>query len=124
VSTLTVIEPVIPSSEACFWNQRIVGSWSPTHIDGLVATPPAGMESERESVEERTLKLSLPLTILAPPDQSENEAFYEAAREELVRNSGTQFDPRVVEALLEVIRSENVVLGRTAVDVPAPAPAH
>jgi HD-GYP domain-containing protein (c-di-GMP phosphodiesterase class II) len=48
----------------------------------------------------------------------------EAAREELVRNSGTQFDPRVVEALLEVIRSENVVVGPNAVDVPAPAPAH
>jgi putative nucleotidyltransferase with HDIG domain len=48
----------------------------------------------------------------------------ESAREELVRNSGTQFDPRVVEALLEVIRSENVVLGPNAVDVPAPAPAH
>jgi hypothetical protein len=33
--TLTVIAPVSPSSEFdCFWNQRIVGSESPTHIAG------------------------------------------------------------------------------------------
>ena len=48
----------------------------------------------------------------------------EAAREELVRNSGTQFDPRVVEALLEVIRTDKVILGPNAVDVTSPAPAH
>lgn len=34
----------------------------------------------------------------------------EAAREELVRNSGTQFDPRVVETLLDVISQEAVAL--------------
>jgi HD-GYP domain-containing protein (c-di-GMP phosphodiesterase class II) len=47
-----------------------------------------------------------------------------AARQELIRYAGTQFDPKVVEALLDVIRVENVVLGPTAVDVVAPAPAH
>jgi HD-GYP domain-containing protein (c-di-GMP phosphodiesterase class II) len=40
----------------------------------------------------------------------------EAAREEIIRNSGTQFDPRVAEALLEVIREE-----RVAVDPAPPA---
>jgi HD-GYP domain-containing protein (c-di-GMP phosphodiesterase class II) len=34
----------------------------------------------------------------------------EAAREELVRYSGTQFDPQVVEALLAVISQEHVVV--------------
>jgi putative nucleotidyltransferase with HDIG domain len=48
----------------------------------------------------------------------------ESAREELVRNSGTQFDPRVVAALLEVVDDENVLLGPNAVDVAHPAPAH
>jgi HD-GYP domain-containing protein (c-di-GMP phosphodiesterase class II) len=48
----------------------------------------------------------------------------EAAREELVRNSGTQFDPRVVAALLEVIEAENVELGPNAVDVAPPPRAH
>jgi HD-GYP domain-containing protein (c-di-GMP phosphodiesterase class II) len=53
-----------------------------------------------------------------------NAMSLEAAREELVRNSGTQFDPHVVEALLEVIRSEKTILGPNAVDVGVPAPAH
>jgi HD-GYP domain-containing protein (c-di-GMP phosphodiesterase class II) len=48
----------------------------------------------------------------------------EAAREELVRNSGTQFDPKVVGALLAVIREERVVVGPDALDVGSPAPAH
>jgi HD-GYP domain-containing protein (c-di-GMP phosphodiesterase class II) len=48
----------------------------------------------------------------------------EAAREELVRNSGTQFDPDVVTALLAVIHEEHVVVGPDAVDVASPAPAH
>src|SRR3954454_7215656 len=67
VNTVTVIAPVRLSSEACFWNQRTVCSWRPTHIAGLVDRPPAGMESERLSDAERTLYGSFPLTILAPP---------------------------------------------------------
>jgi putative nucleotidyltransferase with HDIG domain len=34
----------------------------------------------------------------------------EAAREELARNRGTQFDPDVIDALLDVLRSEHVVV--------------
>jgi len=45
----------------------------------------------------------------------------ESAREELVRNAGTQFDPDVVEALLEVIRTEKIVPGPNTVDVAATA---
>jgi HD-GYP domain-containing protein (c-di-GMP phosphodiesterase class II) len=55
----------------------------------------------------------------------------EAAREELVRNSGTQFDPRVVGALLEVIYAEQVTVAppleekvEPRVDLEPPAPAH
>lgn len=48
----------------------------------------------------------------------------EAAREELVRNAGTQFDPEVVDALLATIREEAVVAGPAVVDADLPAPAH
>jgi HD-GYP domain-containing protein (c-di-GMP phosphodiesterase class II) len=48
----------------------------------------------------------------------------DAAIEELERNSGTQFDPRVVDALLEVIDAENVVVARPALAAESPAPAH
>jgi HD-GYP domain-containing protein (c-di-GMP phosphodiesterase class II) len=50
----------------------------------------------------------------------------EAAREELVRNSGTQFDPQVVEALLVVIDQEQVVVTPPvpALHLGPPAPAH
>jgi putative nucleotidyltransferase with HDIG domain len=49
----------------------------------------------------------------------------EAAREELVRNSGTQFDPQVVEALLAVIGEEHVAVTPpvAARDLGPPAPA-
>src|SRR5205814_1954852 len=49
----------------------------------------------------------------------------ESAREELIRNSGTQFDPRVVGALLEVLRDYQVVINPLVVapeTEPAPAP--
>src|SRR5438309_4605877 len=36
-------------------------------MDGLVAVAPCGMDSDCESDPERTLKLSLPATTLAPP---------------------------------------------------------
>src|SRR4051795_8668322 len=43
----------------------------------------------------------------------------EAAREELLRNSGTQFDPQVVEALLKTIRDEHVAVA-PALDAGSP----
>jgi HD-GYP domain-containing protein (c-di-GMP phosphodiesterase class II) len=48
----------------------------------------------------------------------------EAAREELIRNAGTQFDPTVVEALLEIIRQEQVSVHPPPLDFEPPAPAH
>src|SRR4051794_2854548 len=39
-----------------------------------------------------------------------NAMSLEAAREELVRNSGTQFDPSVVSALLDVVRDEQMAI--------------
>jgi HD-GYP domain-containing protein (c-di-GMP phosphodiesterase class II) len=48
----------------------------------------------------------------------------DAAKEELLRNRGTQFDPDVVDALLEVILEEHVVPSAGVVDSAAPAPAH
>jgi putative nucleotidyltransferase with HDIG domain len=48
----------------------------------------------------------------------------EAAREELIRNSGTQFDPEVVDALLAIIRDEQIAVLPAGVDAETPAPAH
>src|SRR3954447_13355036 len=47
----------------------------------------------------------------------------EAAREELIRNSGTQFDPQVVDALLAIVREEQVAVV-PPLDAGSPAPAH
>jgi HD-GYP domain-containing protein (c-di-GMP phosphodiesterase class II) len=51
--------------------------------------------------------------------------------EELLRNAGSQLDPRLVQTLIEVVQSERVQAGEeaadqtapTAVDVSSPAPA-
>ncbi|MEA2483614.1 MAG: hypothetical protein QOC55_1561 [Thermoleophilaceae bacterium] len=48
----------------------------------------------------------------------------ESAREELVRNAGTQFDPAVVDALLTIIRSEHVVVSPMTLDSEASTAAH
>ncbi len=49
----------------------------------------------------------------------------ESAREELIRNSGTQFDPQVVDALLAVIAAEQVVVHPpVTLDLQPPSPAH
>jgi HD-GYP domain-containing protein (c-di-GMP phosphodiesterase class II) len=48
----------------------------------------------------------------------------ESAREELVRNAGTQFDPTVVDALLTIIRAEHVVVGPATLDAEPSAAAH
>ena len=46
-----------------------------------------------------------------------------AARQELVRNSGTQFDPAVVDALLDVMREQSVHIRPDAVEAGVAAPA-
>jgi putative nucleotidyltransferase with HDIG domain len=48
----------------------------------------------------------------------------ESAREELIRNAGTQFDPAVVDALLTIIRSEHVVVAPMTLDSEASTAAH
>jgi putative nucleotidyltransferase with HDIG domain len=56
---------------------------------------------------------------------------FEVAMEELLRNAGSQLDPRLVQTLIEVVQSERVQAGEeaadqtalTAVDVSSPAPA-
>ena len=46
----------------------------------------------------------------------------EAAREELIRNAGSQFDPQVVDALLEVIRGERDPQAELGADYAEPKP--
>jgi HD domain len=84
---------------------------------------PDGLVGEAIPVESRIVACCDAFSAMTTTRSYRNAMSMEAAREELVRNSGTQFDPKVVAALLEVIDEENVVIGPDAVDVVPPATA-
>jgi putative nucleotidyltransferase with HDIG domain len=100
---------------------RVVRS-SHEHYDG--GGYPDGLAGSGIPIESRIVSCCDAFSAMTTTRSYRKAMSLEAAREELIRNSGTQFDPQVVDALLEVIRSEKVVLGPNAVDVGAPAPAH
>jgi putative nucleotidyltransferase with HDIG domain len=100
---------------------RVVRS-SHEHYDG--SGYPDGLAGAGIPVESRIVSCCDAFSAMTTTRSYRKAMSLESAREELVRNSGTQFDPRVVDALLEVIRSEKVVLGPNAVDAAPPAPAH
>jgi putative nucleotidyltransferase with HDIG domain len=100
---------------------RVVRS-SHEHYDG--SGYPDGLAGTAIPIESRIVSCCDAFSAMTTTRSYRKAMSLESAREELIRNSGTQFDPRVVEALLAVIRSENVLLGPNAVDVVAPAPAH
>jgi HD-GYP domain-containing protein (c-di-GMP phosphodiesterase class II) len=100
---------------------RVVRS-SHEHYDG--SGYPDGLAATDIPIESRIVSCCDAFSAMTTTRSYRKAMSLEAAREELVRNSGTQFDPGVVDALLGVIRSEKVVLGPNAVDVAPPAPAH
>jgi HD-GYP domain-containing protein (c-di-GMP phosphodiesterase class II) len=100
---------------------RVVRS-SHEHYDG--SGYPDGLAGAGIPVESRIVSCCDAFSAMTTTRSYRKAMSLESAREELVRNSGTQFDPRVVDALLEVIRSEKVGLGPNAVDAAPPAPAH
>jgi putative nucleotidyltransferase with HDIG domain len=100
---------------------RVVRS-SHEHYDG--SGYPDGLAATNIPVESRIVSCCDAFSAMTTTRSYRKAMSLESAREELVRNAGTQFDPRVVEALLEVIRSEKVGLGPNAVDAAPPAPAH
>jgi putative nucleotidyltransferase with HDIG domain len=100
---------------------RVVRS-SHEHFDG--SGYPDGLAGVNIPIESRIVSCCDAFSAMTTTRSYRRAMSMEAAREELVRNSGTQFDPRVVAALLEVIEAENVVLGPNAVDVAPPPRAH
>jgi putative nucleotidyltransferase with HDIG domain len=99
---------------------RVIRS-SHEHFDG--GGYPDGLVGEDIPIESRIVACCDAFSAMTTTRSYRNAMSMEAAREELVRNSGTQFDPKVVAALLEVIDEENVVIGPGAVDVARPATA-
>ena len=99
---------------------RVVRS-SHEHYDGTGY--PDGTAGEAIPIEARIVTCCDAFSAMTTTRSYRKAMSLEAAREELVRNSGTQFDPRVVDALLEIIREEHVVVA-PGVDETAPAPAH
>ena len=99
---------------------RVVRS-SHEHYDG--SGYPDGLSGEEIPIEARVVSCCDAFSAMTTTRSYRRAMTAEAAREELVRNSGTQFDPQVVAALLEVIREERIGIGKK-LDAEPPAPAH
>jgi HD-GYP domain-containing protein (c-di-GMP phosphodiesterase class II) len=93
---------------------RVVRS-SHEHFDG--SGYPDGLAGARIPIEARIVSCCDAFSAMTTTRSYRKAMSMESAREELVRNSGSQFDPKVVAALLEVIDEENVVLGPNAVEL-------
>jgi HD-GYP domain-containing protein (c-di-GMP phosphodiesterase class II) len=82
---------------------RVVRS-SHEHYDGTGY--PDGLRGEAIPIEARIVACCDAFSAMTTTRSYRRAMSVEAAREELVRNAGTQFDPRVVEALLDFIRND------------------
>jgi putative nucleotidyltransferase with HDIG domain len=100
---------------------RVVRS-SHEHYNG--SGYPDGLAGEAIPIESRVVCCCDAFSAMTTTRSYRRAMSMEAAREELLRNQGTQFDPRVVDALLAVIREEQVVIGPDAVDVGSTPRAH
>src|SRR3954454_18644323 len=85
---------------------RIVRS-SHEHYDG--SGYPDGLVGEQIPIEARIVTCCDAFSAMTTTRSYRQAMSLESAREELIRNAGTQFDPQVVDALLELIRDEHVV---------------
>ena len=100
---------------------RVVRS-SHEHYDG--SGYPDGLSGQAIPIESRIVSCCDAFSAMTTTRSYRRAMSMEAAIEELMRHQGTQFDPDVVDALLEVIRAEGFVIGPSAVDAQAPAGAH
>jgi HD-GYP domain-containing protein (c-di-GMP phosphodiesterase class II) len=100
---------------------RVVRS-SHEHFDG--SGYPDGLVGDAIPIESRIVATCDAFSAMTTTRSYREAMSMEAAREELLRNQGTQFDPNVVDALLSVIRTEQILVGPDAVDVGPPARAH
>jgi putative nucleotidyltransferase with HDIG domain len=85
---------------------------------------PDGLAGDKIPIESRVVACCDAFSAMTTTRSYRRAMSLEAAREELIRNSGTQFDPRVVEALLDVIRDDRVIVSPLRLDLEPPAPAH
>lgn len=100
---------------------RVVRS-SHEHYDG--SGYPDGLVRNAIPIESRIVTCCDAFSAMTTTRSYREAMSLEAAREELIRNSGTQFDPEVVEALLDVIRKENAeVVPPKTVGTESPATA-
>jgi hypothetical protein len=100
---------------------RVVRS-SHEHFDGRGY--PDRLAGEQIPIESRIVSCCDAFSAMTTTRSYRKAMSMEAAREELIRNRGTQFDPDVVDALLGIIEAEKIVIGPDALDVAPPAPAH
>ena len=100
---------------------RVVRS-SHEHFDGTGY--PDGLVGQQIPIEARIVSCCDAFSAMTTTRSYRRAMSLESAREELIRNAGTQFDPVVVDALLKVIREEQIVVHAPALDVGEPAPAH
>src|SRR3954451_14845888 len=100
---------------------RVVRS-SHEHYDGTGY--PDGVSGDRIPIEARVVTCCDAFSAMTTTRSYRKAMSVESAREELIRNSGTQIDPQVVAALLEVIRDEHVEINPPALDAEPSAPAH
>jgi HD-GYP domain-containing protein (c-di-GMP phosphodiesterase class II) len=90
---------------------RVVRS-SHEHFDG--SGYPDGLVGEAIPIEARIVTCCDAFSAMTTTRSYRRAMSLEAARGELIRNSGTQFDPAVVAALLEVLGEESAVSAPTA----------
>ena len=100
---------------------RVVRS-SHEHFDGTGY--PDGLAGEEIPIEARIVCCCDAFSAMTTTRSYREAMSLESAREELLRNRGTQFDPQVVDALLTVISEEQVVVTPARLDAEPPAPAH
>jgi putative nucleotidyltransferase with HDIG domain len=99
---------------------RVVRS-SHEHFDG--SGYPDGLVGDRIPIEARIVACCDALSAMTTTRTYRKAMSMEAAREELIRNAGSQFDPDVVATLLEIVREERVLIGPDALDLGSSAAA-
>src|SRR5213076_2837145 len=96
-----------------------------SHVAGIVRSShehydgsgyPDGLAGEQIPIESRIVSCCDALSAMTTTRSYRKAMSLESAREELTRNSGTQFDPRVVVAVLEVLREQKVVIAPQVVE--------
>jgi HD-GYP domain-containing protein (c-di-GMP phosphodiesterase class II) len=100
---------------------RVVRS-SHEHYDG--SGYPDGLAGGAIGIEARIVACCDAFSAMTTTRSYRKAMSAEAAREELMRNAGSQFDPEVVDALLRVLREERIAAAGVAREMPTePAPA-